>query len=390
MKSQRPVRDRPTWISYIQIGTYAWFLYSFGATVALLRDEQLTSPSVAALHSTMLAVGSIAGGILTRFTVDRVGRGRAIRAASIGSAIGMLVYTIPATPVAVTLIGMLLVGFFGGGMLIITVNSYVLEHQHRAGPAALTEANAIAALAGLVGPLIVGIGAATLLGWRTAVWIAVATLLILEFARGRDLADYDQGEHLLARPRHEKLPARTYWAVAAVVAFLSSEFCMTLWSADLLRVRSGLGPAAAAASIAAITGGMFIGRTAGATLAQRFSTETLLPISIIIALAGFALAWIPTWAPLVITGLFVVGLGLSVHWPLGVSRAVRAADGHTDRASALSSIWGSIGVGVAPFILGALAGTIGFHRAFLLVPVFLVTALAIVLLKPVAEGLSSH
>lgn len=34
-----PVRDRVTWISYVQYSFFTWFMYNFGATGALLRDE---------------------------------------------------------------------------------------------------------------------------------------------------------------------------------------------------------------------------------------------------------------------------------------------------------------------------------------------------------------
>ena len=46
------VRDRPTWIAYVQLAFWAWFLYAFGATQALLRDEQGTTRAIASLHGT--------------------------------------------------------------------------------------------------------------------------------------------------------------------------------------------------------------------------------------------------------------------------------------------------------------------------------------------------
>jgi hypothetical protein len=33
-----PVRDRPTWLVYLQLSSWAWFLYAFGATQALLAE----------------------------------------------------------------------------------------------------------------------------------------------------------------------------------------------------------------------------------------------------------------------------------------------------------------------------------------------------------------
>ena len=39
------------------------------------------------------------------------------------------------------------------------------------------------------------------------------------------------------------------------------------------------------------------------------------------ALAAFALAWTVTQWPLVIAGLVLTGIGIGVHWPLGVARS---------------------------------------------------------------------
>ncbi len=87
-------RDR-RWIAYVQLSFYAWFLYAFGATQALLRDEEGTTRSVAALHGTTLAVGGLIGALLCARAIDLVGRGHVMRIAAVGASIGILVYTAP-------------------------------------------------------------------------------------------------------------------------------------------------------------------------------------------------------------------------------------------------------------------------------------------------------
>jgi fucose permease len=130
---------------------------------------------------------------------------------------------------------------------------------------------------------------------------------------------------------------------------------------------------------------MFIGRAFGSRLARAYKTDSILRVSMICALASFTIAWSFTWWPLVILGLFLTGLSISVHWPLSVSRAVVASDGLTDRAAGLASVAASVASGLAPFALGALSQTLDFHLAFLIVPGFLICALAILLIKPVPE-----
>jgi fucose permease len=382
--SARPVHDRATWIEYVQLAFWAWFLYAFGATNALLRDEQGTTRSVAGFHGTALAVGGLLGALLTARVIDRWGRGRVIRVSAVASAASILIYTVPRGTVPVTLTGAALACFFGT-FLLISINAFLLDYQGLAGPTSLTEANALASLAGLLGPLAVGLGAATFLGWRAGMWVVVVALLAVELWRGRDVDVFGTKGLAAHEDAPGRLPRRAFWSLGLVMCFLGAEFCLTFWGADLLRERCGFGPAAAAASLASITTGMLVGRLLGSRLAQQMSTERLLKGSIGFALLAFALAWSFTWWPVVILGLFLTGVGIAVDWPLGVARAVRASGGMTDRASASASIAGSIAIGTAPIILGVLSDRIDFHVAFLLVPVLLLVGLAILVIRPVPD-----
>jgi fucose permease len=379
----RPTRDRPTWIAYVQLAVWAWFLYAFGATQALLRDEQDTSRGLASLHGTLMALGGLAAALVTARLIDRVGRGRTMRWAAAATAVAITVYLLPGAPPAVTLAGALLTAF--GTFLIISINGFLLDYQEDAGPASLTEANALASFAGLLGPLAVGLGAATVLGWRAGVWVVVIALVLTELWRGRDVTVF--GTVALARREDApgRLPVRILWPLVAIMCFLGAEFSLTFWGADLLRERCGFGAAAAAASLGAVSGGMLIGRFVGSRLAQRMDVERLLAGSIVLALLAFAIAWSFTWWPAVMTGLLLTGVGIGVHWPLGVARAVRASGGMTDRAAAAASIAGSIAIAATTVLLGVLADAVGVHLAFLAVPTLLAIALAVVLARPVRD-----
>jgi hypothetical protein len=84
--------------------------------------------------------------------------------------------------------------------------------------------------------------------------------------------------------------------------------------------------------------------------------------------------------------MFLTGVGLALVWPLSISRIIRAAAGQADRASALALAFTTTAIGLAPFVLGALAGAVGVHLAFLVVPVLLAVTLALVILRPVPES----
>jgi len=387
---RRPVLDSITKITYVQVSLFAFFLYGFGATQALLRDEQGTSRTIAALHATVFAIANVASGLLVPRLIARWGRGVVIRYSIVVISLGIITYTAP-FGLAASLTGTALVAF-GGVALIATSNAFILDYQGPAGPAALTQANAVAALFGFIVPLVIGVTTALAVGWRAGLWVLIAAFVVSEVLRTRQerkptviRAEHPTPVHPV-RAEKVQMPRPFWWTLVIVGLLLATEFTLTLWSADLLRERAGLGAAAAAASLAAVTGGMFVGRVFGSRLAQTWSLDRMLTASILIALAGFAVAWLSTSAWVIIAALFVVGLGVSVQWPMGVSRAVATSGGLIDRASGLSSVAAGVASGIAPFALGALSDTIGFHTAFLIVPAMLACALVLLILKPVKSS----
>ncbi|CAB5037384.1 unannotated protein [freshwater metagenome] len=379
----RPNRDRPTWICYLQNGFFAWFIYAFGATQALLRDEQGTTRSIAALHGTFLALGSLVGSLLAGPAMLRWGRGLVMRVGGIGAIIGILVYTTPHGAFPVTLAGASMAAL-SGSFFVSALNAFVMDHQGEAGPSALLEANAFAAFLGILAPLAVGVATASAFGWRAGVWVTVAALVAVELLRGRDLSAFRTDASELAHELHDKMPKKIYWSLGLFMCFVATEFSMTFWSADLLRERCGFSAGAAASSIGAITGGMLVGRLIGARLAERLSADFLLRASVVLSLLAFVLAWAFTWWPAVILGLALGGIGISVQTPLGIARVMQVSNGLTDRASALALVAASIAVATAPIALGVIADHVGVHLAFLMVPVFLAIALTILLVRPVA------
>lgn len=381
----RPVRDRPTLVSYGQLACYGFFLYAFTPSLSLLRDEQGTTRAVSSLHGTGFAAAGVLAGLIAPFLVRRLGRGPMLRLGTAALIVGVLLYT-SGLPIGVTVLGMVF-GGLGGTLVLVGINAFLSEHQGAAAPAALNEGNAMAALFGLLGPVSLGVGVALSLGWRAGLWTMLVALVALEFWRGRDLEPYDAATgHPEAKAGHDpggRLPTLYRWTWLVMFLLVGVEFCITLWGADLLRDRGGLGAAAAAAALVAVVGGMAIGRLGGAWVVERIDPERVLVAGIVVAAAGFALVWmVPAPVPMMV-GLVVTGVGVGVHWPLGIARAVRAAAGRSDRASGLASVAAGLASGLAPFTLAAVADTLGVHTAFLVVPLLLVVALVLVLARPV-------
>ena len=134
------LRTRLTWLTYAQLAVFGYFLYGFGPSVPLQRDDLGVSSAIGGLHGTALAVGSTVGGLTFALLSRRVGRTGTLRVGLLGLAAGTLLYClVPALPV--TLAGALVCGLFGS--YVVTGSVVVLSAAHGpAGPAAFSEANA--------------------------------------------------------------------------------------------------------------------------------------------------------------------------------------------------------------------------------------------------------
>lgn len=390
-------RDGPTWLIYVQLSLYAYFLYAFAPSVTLLRDEEHVRDTVAGLHGTAYAVGVIVVGLLGARIIDAVGRGRALWLFLGALCISIAIYaSVPVLPV--TLVGALLGGASASGVTI-TVGAALVERHGPAGPAAVTEANALAAATGLIGPLLVGASVHLGYGWRPAVLLVIGLIVALFLLRrlfGAGAARTSQAgrvepgtyggidptptqrtdRSVMPFERAARRPlGRQFWLGWSVIVLCGGiEFSMTLWAAQLLRDRSDAGKALAATGVTAIVGGMCVGRALGSRLARRYSLDGLLFTAFALTALGFALFWVATMPWVAFVGLAITGLGMAVHYPLSLSRTIGAAAGQADRASSIATLGTGIAIGVAPFLLGLLSDTITVRYAFLLVPVFLVLA----------------
>jgi predicted MFS family arabinose efflux permease len=382
----RPNRDSSTWAGYLSLATYAWFIYGFSATQALIRDEQGTSRTIASLHAVIFSVGGIIAGLLAAKFILTLGRGRFISVALIGTTVGVLIYTAPGG-FPVTMTGAFLASFFGTSV-VIGASAFLFDYQKAAGPAAVTEANALAALGGVLAPLAIGLGSIIFLGWRSGVWVMFAGVAVslLLMRRNPNAFQVPQDE-VIRESTHQPFPKVFWWALITLFLFLTTEFTLTLWSADLLRERGGFEAGAAAASVAAVTGGILVGRILGSRFAEYFPVDRILTFAVFTALIGWVIVWFTDIGMVMLTGLLISGIGISVFWPIGVSRVVLASGGQSDRASALSAVAGGTAGGIGPFLLGSLSDSVGVHSAFLALPVVLVFGLLLMLIKPVSRAI---
>jgi predicted MFS family arabinose efflux permease len=361
-------RDRATRVVYAELAVFGYFLYSFGPAVPLLRTEQGVSAAVSSLHGTALALGAVIAGSTSARAAAMIGRGNLMRLGVVGISAGIVLFT-ATTFLPLTLLGAMVGGTFAS--IVVNTHAPILSDHHRlAGPAAISEASALTAAIGVLGPLVIGLSVHFGLGWRGGLLATlVLAVLTLGYSRGVPLPDRrhdDRLDHSAAA-----IAAEPYWAAWLVfVLCVGIEFSMMLWASDLLR-HNGLDDGAAAGAILFMVAGMSIGRAIGSRLTARYPIDALLAGALLVNAAGFALFWLSGVAWLSIAGLFVVGLGIAMQFPLNMSRVIAASNGRPDLAAARAGSGAGLAIGAAPFALGLLADTFGITRAFALVPVLL-------------------
>lgn len=367
----------------MQMGLFGWFLYTIGPSLSLLRDETGLSRTASSLYTLAASVGGIVAGLLVAGVVQRFGRGWLLRAGSISLALGITLF-ISGGPMGVTVLGPFFASAAGAGC-VVGVSAFLTAQQRHAADAAITESNTVSAAFGILGPLLLGAAATWLGGWQVSLWLLVASAITLEIVRGRSLSAYNIGldRSAATRPTPRSIPILTWWATGVLVLTSAIEMCFLFWSADLVSDRGGLGAAASAAALSAVLVGVLVGRGLGSWLVERWNAERVLMGAMAFLLAGFALTWATSWAAVMLAGLFVVGLGISVQFPLGMSRLMRASAGAADKAGGIASAGIGVAGAIVPALLALLADAFSVHLAFLIVPVLLVFAVVLLRWKPV-------
>lgn len=381
----RPVRDRTTLLAYAQLGLLGWFIYAFGASVTLLRDDEGLTRTATSTLSIALAVGGTLGSFVAAPVVRRWGRGLMLRAGAVFVAVGSLIY-ISDGPLWLVALGPF-IGSLGASFCAVGVSAYLEARQGAAADSSLAEANLVASSASLLGILAVGVGATTILGWRLGLVLLVIVVIALELLRGRSLQPFNVGTEMESRADAPRLPRLVWWAVITLILLTSVEITLLQWGPDLLRERGGLEAGAASATIAAVVIGMIIGRLVGSRIVERVSSEFVFGASIIFAAAAFTFTWLVTGVVPLIIGLTLIGIGIGMHFPLGIGRAMRASAGQPDRAAGWTSAGIGIMSGITPFALAALADAWGVHNAFALMLLFFGASFGLLLWKRVPEDL---
>ena len=369
-------RDRFTWLAYLLLAFYSYFLNVLGPIAPFLKDELALSYTISSLHFTAFAAGILAIGLGGHLIIQPLGRWRSLWIGAIGMSVSAVLLVIGQTPV-ITIGAAFVMGLIGS--LILAIVPAALSEQHGEQRAiALSEANVIASGVATIAPLLVGWFAQALGNWRWSLVLIALTPVVMYVVLARGIARSNSSTQ--ADPPRVKQPLPVlfwiYWV--AIVLAVSVEFCMISWSADYLEKVLGLPKADAAQAVSLFFAGMILGRWAGSRLVRRFSTPRLLVADIALAGIGFLLFWRSGSAVPGMIGLFLTGLGVASLYPLILSLAIGASGNNPIQASARATLASGTAILALPLILGRLADAVGIGPAYAVVIVLLLSVFAII------------
>jgi fucose permease len=368
-------RDRFTWLAYLMLAFYGYFLNILGPITPFLKDELRLSYTISSLHFTAFAVGILLVGLGGHLIIQRIGRWYSLWIGAIGISLGALLLVAGRSPL-ITISASFLMGLIGS--LILAIVPAALSDQHgEMRTVAISEANVIASLVVTAAPLMVGWSAHLIAGWRLALGLAAFTPILLYLGFGRRTSPAAEPQKDSAQTR-QPLPGLFWIYWAAIFMAVSVEFCMIFWSADYLENIFGMQKASAAQAVSLFLAAMILGRLAGSQLVRRFSTSRVVTASILVAGLGFLLFWKTSDLEVGLTGLFLTGLGVAGLYPLILALAIGVANQDTVQASARATLASGTAILTLPLILGRLADAVGIGLAYGVVAFLLISVLLII------------
>jgi len=363
-------RDRFTWLAYILLAFYAYFLNILGPITPFLKEELGLSYTISSLHFTAFAVGILVVGLFGHVVIHYFGRRVSLWMGAFGISLSALLLIAGKTPV-ITIGASLCIGLIGSLIPVIVPSALSDQHGEQRS-IALSEANVTASLVSTAAPLMVGWFTYFIGGWRLTLGAAALTPLILRLIFGKTAPPPIITSRNGPPADRQPLPAMfwVYWA--AIVLAVSVEFCMIFWSADYLENSLGMQKVNSAQAVSLFLAAMIIGRLVGSRLIRTVSIYKVIIASVVLAGAGFLIFWTTDNAVLGMFGLFLTGLGVANLYPLTLSLAIGAAEGNTVLASARTTLASGVAIFALPLTLGRLADMLGIRLAYGIVAILLI------------------
>lgn len=364
------------------MGTFGWFFFILGPCLVLYGDEFGLTPVEISLHMSAMSLAAALGGFVIPKLSNRFGRGQTMRISAITFILAIFGLVL-ANTIVISILASFLVGIASTGVVSM-VTSFLDQEHDQYSTAAITEANTFGAIGGIFGPVFVGFTVGAGLGWRFGMIAAAVAFIFIEIFRG-SISAFNVQKLQAHEVKTGKLSSDYWWAWALLLTTAGPELMVMLWSAKLMQTQGGLEQGASVAAISSLTIGYIISRTIISYLSRTISNEFLLKIAFAIPLVAFWIFWSSNSGFLMLIALGICGLGLGMHWPLAIGRAIQAGFNNPDKASAVAAYaTGGSGI-VLPLALGAISQAVGLKMAFLLVPLVLAIGLVMLFIHPIEK-----
>src|SRR5215208_5708476 len=109
-------RDHFTWLAYLSLAFYGYFLNVLGPITPFLKEELELSYTVSSFHFTAFAVGILLIGLGGHFVVQRIGRWRSLSIGAVGMSLSVLLLLTGRSPI-ITIGAAFLMGLIGSLIL---------------------------------------------------------------------------------------------------------------------------------------------------------------------------------------------------------------------------------------------------------------------------------
>ena len=372
-------RDKFFWTIALQTLVINFFLGGFGPAQPLIRADQGTTLTIAGLHGTAMGVASIFAGFANPWLSHKFGRSNAGWIGFYIFIVGLVAISF-LQPVPLTILAAGVAGF--GVSTVINSSVTSLNNRYKAmAPIAVGQANGVASVGYVLGTFTIGnIAQQAPDFWRLGLLLILPAALYLAFFY-REKSDEPYVPHVDG-PQSGKLSPAFWIAWFGFIATISTEFATAFWAAALVRDRTDASAAISTIAIMALGTGMGLGRFFGGRVMHKLSLDHQLLTILGLQLLSFVGIWLSHNLAISIVMLLLNGIGISMQFALTSLRLISHSDGRPDLAIGKSSLGAGIAIGGAPFLLGVLGDSFGISRAYLMVPVLILIAAAVVVAVP--------
>ncbi len=376
------VRTRSTWLGYALLACFGLALSLIGPIAPFLAAKLDLTFTQIGYHFTLMSAGIVFISLIGDRIAKWMGNDKMVWSAA--TLIGMaLLGVTTGGSLVITLSCMFLYGCAVGAVFLITNTAIaIMAGEHAA--KAYTEANIMAGVAGIMGPILAGLVSRSPLGWQSIAFLPLVVVGILKiFFWGLPIPEALPGKENASASAQtvDNSPLPILFWVFGFLMFLSVaiEYLVSAMGASFFTTSVGLDLSTSATVMSVFAIAIVLGRMIGRYLLGLISESRLLIVSLIWILLTFPLYWLGTLPALNIAGMFLVGLGVGNLAPLCVSGAMTAAGEASNRASARFGLFPPLSIFIMVQLFSILSDQYGIQRAYTFMVVLVIGAIALVM-----------